>query len=78
MGLTSRAHVPVRANGRMSERANERGPRDSERRQRAREGSWHRQICPTGQRKRGGVSGRGTTPTGGARLPADTGARAPV
>jgi hypothetical protein len=66
--------VPARANGRTGRRSDERGPRDSERRKRAREGGWRRLIGPTGQRKRGGVSGRVTTPTGGARLPAVAGA----
>jgi hypothetical protein len=68
--------VPSRANDRTGEWANKRGPRDSEKKERAHEGSRRRQIGPTGQRKRGGVSGRGAAPTGGARLPADAGARA--
>jgi hypothetical protein len=68
--------VPANADGRTGERADKRGPWDSERRERAREGSWRRQIGPTGSRKRGGVSRRGATPTGGVCLPADAGTHA--
>jgi hypothetical protein len=70
-----RAHVRANADDRTGERADERGPRDSERRERAHKGSWCRQIGPTGPRKRGGISRRGATLTGGACLPADAGTR---
>jgi hypothetical protein len=66
--------MPARANDRTGGQDDEQGPRDSERREHAREGSWRRPIGRTGQRKRGGVSGWVAAPTGGARLPADSGA----
>jgi hypothetical protein len=43
MGLTGRAHVSARVNGRTGERADERGSPVSERRERAREG----ELAPT-------------------------------
>jgi hypothetical protein len=67
--------VPARANSRMGERADERAPRDSERRERAPKGSRRQQIGPTRRRERGGVSGRGAALTSGARLLADVSAR---
>jgi hypothetical protein len=66
--------VPARANLRTGERANKWGPRDSERRERVREGSWRRLIGPTEQRNKERSRAGERAPIGGARLPAVTGA----
>jgi hypothetical protein len=74
-GLAGGAHAIGATVAEEEDRSDGQGPRDSESKERAREGSGHRLIGPTGQRKRGGVSGRVVAPTGGARLLVDVGAR---
>jgi hypothetical protein len=65
----SGAHRTERATSEWAVSTDARGPWGRERRGHTREGSWCRQLGPTGQREgERGAHGRGLTPTGGDHL----------